>query len=466
MALTQVKTLGIADDAVTLAKQAAGTDGQIITYDASGNPTAVGPGTDGQVLTSTGAGSPPAFEAIPGGATGVDFNDDVKIRSGTGNDLEIYFDGSLGWIDSVNNDPLRVSAGTGNLYLQGDNVRIGSESQGEYSGKFIKDGAVELYYDNVKKLSTDAHGVQINDWRLQINAAAEGEAAELYFYSDQGDDSGDCWRFSAQDGGVFYLQGYPTSGLETFIKATGNGAVELYYDNSKRLETKSDGIKITGLSVDIDADSAAPAIFSGDSNRTGAAQHLAEYRGDWNGTTVARMVIATGDDTTNKDEGMISLQTHPGAGGSMTERVKVTYDGHVWTNKTKEMFWYKSPTNASTNSAVDSNGILIFGSAIQSNSGVYNTSNGRFTAPITGVYFFFFNGLIDNNAADESKLANLYKNGSNMNTIAYTYYEGSEYMMLSGCGLLNLVKDDYVQIYAIRGMHTAGETNFGGYFVG
>ena len=62
MALTQVGTDGVKDDAVTLAKQAAGTDGQIITYDASGNPVAVGPGTDGQVLTSTGAGSPPAFE--------------------------------------------------------------------------------------------------------------------------------------------------------------------------------------------------------------------------------------------------------------------------------------------------------------------------------------------------------------------------------------------------------------------
>ena len=55
----------IADDAITLAKMASGTDGQIITYDASGNPVAVGPGTDGQVLTSTGAGSPPAFEAVP-----------------------------------------------------------------------------------------------------------------------------------------------------------------------------------------------------------------------------------------------------------------------------------------------------------------------------------------------------------------------------------------------------------------
>ena len=66
-----IDTAHIADDQITLAKMASGTDGVIITYDASGNPVHVGPGTDGQVLTSTGAGSPPAFEdASGGGATG------------------------------------------------------------------------------------------------------------------------------------------------------------------------------------------------------------------------------------------------------------------------------------------------------------------------------------------------------------------------------------------------------------
>ena len=57
----------ITDDVVSLAKMAGGTDGNIISYDASGNPVAIATGTDGQVLTSTGAGSPPAFEAIAGG---------------------------------------------------------------------------------------------------------------------------------------------------------------------------------------------------------------------------------------------------------------------------------------------------------------------------------------------------------------------------------------------------------------
>ena len=63
----EITTAKLADDQITLAKMAGGTDGQVITYDASGNPVAVGPGTDGQVLTSTGAGSPPAFEDAAGG---------------------------------------------------------------------------------------------------------------------------------------------------------------------------------------------------------------------------------------------------------------------------------------------------------------------------------------------------------------------------------------------------------------
>jgi hypothetical protein len=40
-----------------------GTDGEIITYDASGAPATVGVGTSGQVLTSNGAGSAPSMQS-------------------------------------------------------------------------------------------------------------------------------------------------------------------------------------------------------------------------------------------------------------------------------------------------------------------------------------------------------------------------------------------------------------------
>ncbi len=61
MAITRIITPGVTDDAVTLAKMAPGTDGNLITYDASGNPAAVATGSAGQILTSAGAGAPPTF---------------------------------------------------------------------------------------------------------------------------------------------------------------------------------------------------------------------------------------------------------------------------------------------------------------------------------------------------------------------------------------------------------------------
>ena len=78
-----VDTAAVADNAVTLAKMASGTDGNIISYDASGNPVAIATGSDGQVLTSTGAGSPPAFEAVSAG-TALTGSTDNTIPTVTG----------------------------------------------------------------------------------------------------------------------------------------------------------------------------------------------------------------------------------------------------------------------------------------------------------------------------------------------------------------------------------------------
>ena len=55
------------DNSVTLAKMAHGTDGELITYDATGAPANVAVGTSGQVLTSGGTGVAPTFQAAAGG---------------------------------------------------------------------------------------------------------------------------------------------------------------------------------------------------------------------------------------------------------------------------------------------------------------------------------------------------------------------------------------------------------------
>ena len=109
----------------------------------------------GVVTATSFAGSGANLTGISsvGGATGVDFNDDVKIRVGTGNDLEIYHDGT--------NSIIKQSGLTG-LEIMADNLRIQNTAGTENCIASDGDGAVTLYHNNVSKLLTQADGIQIN----------------------------------------------------------------------------------------------------------------------------------------------------------------------------------------------------------------------------------------------------------------------------------------------------------------
>ena len=84
----------LAADAVSLAKMKAGTDGNIISYDASGNPAAVATGSSGQVLTSAGAGAPPTFSAAPSHTGNVAFPA-TQSASSDANTLDDYEEGTF-----------------------------------------------------------------------------------------------------------------------------------------------------------------------------------------------------------------------------------------------------------------------------------------------------------------------------------------------------------------------------------
>ena len=79
---------------------------------------------------------------------------DVKrIKLGTGNDLQLYHDS-----ESVIED-----AGTNGLLIITNGPAISIDGGSDVMGKFIKDGAVELYYDNVKRLETTSSGVSMTN---------------------------------------------------------------------------------------------------------------------------------------------------------------------------------------------------------------------------------------------------------------------------------------------------------------
>jgi len=81
------------------------------------------------------------------------FDDDVKATFGTSGDLEIFHNGSSSVINDVGTGKLTIGAN--------DRIDLMNPAATEYYARFILDGAVELYYDNVKKFETTADGVTI-----------------------------------------------------------------------------------------------------------------------------------------------------------------------------------------------------------------------------------------------------------------------------------------------------------------
>ena len=132
--------------------------------------------------------------------------------------------------------------------------------------KAVSNGAVELYFDNSKKLETTSTGATITGnliatGNLNVNDNGNinvGNSGDLQLFhngtnsfidSDTGNlviSSVADLRFNSAD-----YKFMNTADNETLARFIQNGAVELYYDNSKKVETTSVGAKVTGrLGVD------------------------------------------------------------------------------------------------------------------------------------------------------------------------------------------------------------------------
>lgn len=79
----------------------------------------------------------------------------------------------------------------------------------------------------------------------------------------------------------------------------------------------------------------------------------------------------------------------------------------------------------------------------------YNTSNGRFTAPVTGFYFIGCNLLIDSSQGAGDLNIKVYLNGANNSTYPQTLYSSriaSSYQMLGVTFVISLTAGQYLTI--------------------
>jgi len=160
---------------------------------------------------------------------GLDFADNKRADFGNDNDLLIYHDGSHNRIDSAN----------GNIYL-----RHGTDN----AIKTVPDGAVEIYYDDSKKLETKSDGVTVTgnaymgDGSKTIYGA--GSDLEIYHIADSVNVIRGAGATTLQTDANFSIATY--SGGETMATFTKNGAVDLYYDGTKKAATYNNGFQSLG----------------------------------------------------------------------------------------------------------------------------------------------------------------------------------------------------------------------------
>ena len=123
----------------------------VLTYEDVTNVDSVGLVTARSGLRVVGGGL--TVTGVSTFHSNIDLPDDVKLIIGTDDDLEIYHDGS--------NSYIKETAGTGNLRIEANNLRLKNGDGTEDYIKCNQNAAVELYHNNSKKLETTGAGVTI-----------------------------------------------------------------------------------------------------------------------------------------------------------------------------------------------------------------------------------------------------------------------------------------------------------------
>ncbi len=119
----------------------------------------------------------------------------------------------------------------------------------------------------------------------------------------------------------------------------------------------------------------------------------------------------------------------------------------------------------STDESVDGSDTLLVFDQVEINlGGAYNSSNGRFTAPLTGIYQFTFYARCNDASSSEYYLR---LNGVRMAVIYHSYYYSSLRLPHSLSQLLCVNASHYVDIEAENGGYIEGSsTNYQTWFYG
>ena len=235
-----------ASSASVAADEIATGDSAVTIATSSGNITIDAQADDSDIiLKGTDGGADTTFLTLDGSDAGTaTFNHDIIlgdnsiIKLGAAPDLQIYHDTS---------NSIIADSGTGALQLRGSQVNLMKADGSASLVEATDGGSVELYHNATKMIETTADGVGIpDDKKLEL-----GDGDDLQIYHETTNN-----HSIIRENGAGHLKLQAENLLlmnadasETYVECVHNGSTQLYYDNSKKVETASAGISVTGTIV-------------------------------------------------------------------------------------------------------------------------------------------------------------------------------------------------------------------------
>jgi len=300
--------------------------------------------------------------------TPIDLLDNENIRLGTGNDLKLYHDGTESIILSVTGG-LAIKDTGGYMRIRSDELKIQSESNETYI-EADANGAVQLFYDNSKKFETTNTGAEVtgnfgvNSGDIYINTDSKklyvGASQDLQIFHDGtrsaiNNRTGDLRLLNAGNIKIGRADSANTTDYdETYISCLSNGAVELYYDNSKKFETISYGTLTAGES------------------RADNFQVL-----DYDGSSTGLMKFGGSDDLKIYHDGSNSKIINS------TGRLHLENTNGIIRTNTDSGFYIQSADGNTTHAEIDSDGLKFNGDTAVANA-LDDYEEGQYTPSVTG----------------------------------------------------------------------------------
>ena len=276
------------------------------------------------------------------------FPDNSKAIFGAGSDLQIYHDGSNSYIKD---------AGTGQIRILGDDVRIMNAAGTEISAQFIQDGEARLKYDNITKIATTTSGISVTG-NVTVTGTVDGrdiatdgatldnietEVAALangMVYKGDWDASAGSFPSGAQTGWFYYVSVAGTVDSVAFhvgdniVATTDNASTSVYANNWSKHDNTDAVQSVVGLIGSITKSSLLTAINVEDgadvtdtTNVTSAGALM-----DSEVTNLAQVKAFDSTDYATAAQGTTADNAVPKAGGTMTGTLFTpTVDFGDWT---------------------------------------------------------------------------------------------------------------------------------------